>query len=154
VNEGWDSSGSLDEAQQLSQTLSLSQALQLPQSRSFRLSRSQLDYAVGFPRQAFSEDQLKKLASFVGEIGDTSFFMSTAFMYFPFMTAEVKCGKTALDIADRQNAHSMALSVRGFVKLFRLVKREKELHRLCHSILETHNTLFDLSCQPVQCTQK
>ncbi|KKZ62131.1 hypothetical protein EMCG_03375 [[Emmonsia] crescens] len=53
-------------------------------------------------------------------------------MYFPFLTAEVKCGNTALDIADRQNAHSMALSARGVVKLFRLVKREKELH---HQIL-------------------
>lgn len=34
----------------------------------------------------------------------------------------------ALDIADRQNAHSMALAVRAVVELFRLVKRE-EMHR-------------------------
>jgi hypothetical protein len=42
---------------------------------------------------------------------------------------EVKCGTAALDIADRQNAHSMTMAVRGIVGLFRLVKREKELHR-------------------------
>jgi hypothetical protein len=50
-------------------------------------------------------------------------------MYFPFLTCEVKCGAAALDIADRQNAHSMTLAVRGIVELFRLVKREKELHQ-------------------------
>jgi hypothetical protein len=32
----------------------------------------------------------------------------------------------ALDIADRQSAHSMTMAVRGIVELFRLVKREKE----------------------------
>ncbi|KAL2374567.1 hypothetical protein RJ035_001444 [Blastomyces gilchristii] len=135
VNEGWDSSISLDEDQRLPP---LAQT-PLPQSRQFRLSRPQPDYAVGFPRQCFSEDQLEKLAPFVGEIGDMSFFMSTAYMYFPFMTVEVKCGKAALDIADRQNAHSMTLSVRGVVKLFRVVKREKELNRQILSFSISHD---------------
>ncbi|EDN11067.1 conserved hypothetical protein [Histoplasma mississippiense (nom. inval.)] len=136
VNEGWDSSISLDEDQRLPP---LAQTPLLPQSRQFRLSRPQPDYAVGFPRQSFSEDQLEKLAPFVGEIGDMSFFMSTAYMYFPFMTVEVKCGKAALDIADRQNAHSMTLSVRGVVKLFRVVKREKELNRQILSFSISHD---------------
>ncbi|KKZ60125.1 hypothetical protein EMCG_05150 [[Emmonsia] crescens] len=131
VNEGWDSSISLDEDQQLPPHLS--------QSRQFRLSRPQPDYAVGFPRQCFSENQLEKLALFIGEIGDMSFFMSTAYMYFPFMTVEVKCGKAALDIADRQNVHSMTLSVRGVVKLFRVVKREKELNRQILSFSISHD---------------
>ncbi|CAM6003521.1 unnamed protein product [Sphagnum balticum] len=48
-------------------------------------------------------------------------------MYLPFPTCEVKCGAAALDVADRQNTHSMTLAVRGTVELFRLVKREKEL---------------------------
>ncbi|QSS59396.1 hypothetical protein I7I51_08831 [Histoplasma capsulatum] len=137
VNEGWDSSISLDEDQRLPPP---AQTPHLPQSRQFRLSRPQPDYAVGFPRQCFSEARLEKLAPFVGEVGDMSFFMSTAYMYFPFMTVEVKCGKAALDIADRQNAHSMALSIRGVVKLFRAVKREKELHRqiLAFSISHDH----------------
>jgi hypothetical protein len=47
----------------------------------------------------------------------------------PFLTREVKCGAAALDVADQQNAHSMALAVRDVVELFRLVKREKELHQ-------------------------
>lgn len=50
-------------------------------------------------------------------------------MYFPFLTCEVKCGAAPLDIADRQNVHSMTMAVRGIVELFRIVKREKELHR-------------------------
>jgi predicted nucleic acid-binding protein len=49
-------------------------------------------------------------------------------MYFPFLTCEVKCGAAALDVVDRQNTHSMTLAVRGVVGLFKLVKREKELH--------------------------
>ncbi|KFZ17807.1 hypothetical protein V502_04392 [Pseudogymnoascus sp. VKM F-4520 (FW-2644)] len=92
-------------------------------------TRPQPDYAVGFSREAFTEDQLKRLHPFVGELTDTSYFMATYFMYFPFLTCEVKCGAAALGIADRQNAHSMTMAVRGIVELFRLVKREKELHR-------------------------
>jgi hypothetical protein len=37
-------------------------------------------------------------------------------------------GAAALDVADRQNAHSATLAVRGVVELFRLIKQEKELH--------------------------
>lgn len=92
--------------------------------------RPQPDYSLGFRRSAFTDDQLEKLKPFVGEIPEigTSFFMGTWEMYFPFLTCEVKCGNQALDIADRQNAHSMTLAVRGIVELFRKMKREKELH--------------------------
>jgi hypothetical protein len=69
--------------------------------------------------------------------------MATWQMYLPFLTCEVKCGAAALDIADRQNAHSMTLAVRGIVELFRLVKRENELHRkiLAFSISHDHRTV-------------
>jgi hypothetical protein len=107
--------------------------------------RPQPDYSVGFGRSAFTDDQLEKLKPFVGEVTDTftSHFMATWQMYFPFLTCEVKCGAAALDVADRQNAHSMTLAVRGTVELFRLVKREKELHReiLAFSISHDHSTV-------------
>ncbi|KAI2606720.1 hypothetical protein GGR54DRAFT_633371 [Hypoxylon sp. NC1633] len=63
--------------------------------------------------------------------------MSTYYIYFPFLTCEVTYG--ALDVADRQNAHSMTMAVRG-VELFRLVKREKELCReiLAFSVSHDH----------------
>jgi hypothetical protein len=58
---------------------------------------------------------LKRLEPFVGELSDTSFFMATYNMYFPFLTCEVKCGAAALDVADRQNVHNMTMAVRGIV---------------------------------------
>lgn len=50
-------------------------------------------------------------------------------MYFPFLTCEVNCGATGLDVADRHNTHSMTIAMRGVVALFREVGREQELHR-------------------------
>ncbi|RYP05274.1 hypothetical protein DL765_009883 [Monosporascus sp. GIB2] len=77
-------------------------------------TRPQPDYSVGFKRDAFTEDQLTKLLPFIGNFiaGDQSLFLATYYMYFPFLTCEVKCGAAALDVADRQNAHSMTLAVR------------------------------------------
>lgn len=108
-------------------------------------TRPQPDYSVGFKRDAFTEDQLKKLAPFIGDFisGDLSFFMATYYMYFPFLTCEIKCGAAALDIADRQNAHSMTLAVRAVVELFRLVKREEEINReiLVFSVSHDHRSV-------------
>lgn len=89
--------------------------------------RPQPDYSVGFRRSAFTDDQLEKLKPLIGGWDHTSFFMATDTMHFPFLTCEAKCGEVGLDIADRQNAHSMTLAVRGVVELYRVVKREKEL---------------------------
>ena len=93
-------------------------------------SRPQPDYAVGFDRKAFSPQQNEKLAPYVGEYPGTylSYFMATWYMHFPFLTSEVKCNSASLDVADRQNAHSMTLAVRAVVELFRLVKRDAELN--------------------------
>jgi hypothetical protein len=117
----------------------------------FTKTRPQPDYSVGFGREAFTEDQLKKLGPFVGDLSDTSFFMATYYMYFPFLTCEVKCGTAALDVADRQNAHSMTLAVRGVVELFRLLNREKELDReiLAFSISHDHRTVRIYGHYPV-----
>ena len=103
--------------------------------------RPQPDYSVGFGRSAFADDQLEKLKPFVGEVPDTftSYFMATWQIYFPFLTCEVKCGAIALDVADRQNAHSITLAVRGVVELFRIVKRKKELHREILAFLVSHD---------------
>ncbi|KAI9788165.1 MAG: hypothetical protein M1816_007211 [Peltula sp. TS41687] len=114
-------------------------------------TRPQPDYAVGFDRSAFTEEQLNKLQPWVGELTETSFFMATYYMYFPFLTCEVKCGAAALDVADRQNAHSMTLAVRAIVELFRLVKREKELDReiLAFSVSHDHRSVRIYSHYPV-----
>lgn len=72
-------------------------------------------------------------------------------MYFPFFSCEVKCGAAALDIADRQNAHSMTVAVRALVELFRSVKREKELDReiLAFSISHDHSSVRIYGHYPV-----
>ncbi|EXJ79029.1 hypothetical protein A1O3_08530 [Capronia epimyces CBS 606.96] len=114
-------------------------------------TRPQPDYAVGFRREAFTEEQLAKLQPFVGDLYDQSFFMATYYLYFPFLTCEVKCGAAALDVADRQNAHSMTLAVRAVVELFRLVQREKELDReiLAFSISHDHQSVRIYGHYPV-----
>ncbi|KAE9964414.1 hypothetical protein BLS_008385 [Venturia inaequalis] len=116
-------------------------------------TRPQPDFSVGFKREAFTKEQLDKLAPFIGNFisGDQSYFMATYYMYFPFLTCEVKCGAAALDIADRQNAHSMTLAVRATVELFRLVGREMELHReiLAFSISHDHRSVRIYGHYPV-----
>ncbi|KAK3900113.1 hypothetical protein C8A05DRAFT_45977 [Staphylotrichum tortipilum] len=108
-------------------------------------TRPQPDYSVGFRRDAFTEDQLAKLSPFIGDFiaGDRSLFMATYYMYFPFLTCEVKCGAAALDIADRQNAHSMTLAVRGIVELFRAVKREDKVNRKIIAFSVSHDHTSD-----------
>ncbi|KZF19256.1 hypothetical protein L228DRAFT_286106 [Xylona heveae TC161] len=91
--------------------------------------RPQPDYAVGFRETAFTPEQLKKLKPALGHPLYQSHFMATYYMCFPFLTSEAKCGTAGLGLADRQNAHSMTLAVRGIVELFKLAKRENELNR-------------------------
>ncbi|TQN73491.1 hypothetical protein CSHISOI_01991 [Colletotrichum shisoi] len=116
-------------------------------------TRPQSDYAVGFQREAFTKEQLEKLAPFLGEFlgGDVSFFMATYYMYFPFLACEVKCGAAAPDTADRQNAHSMTLAARGIVELFRSVEREIEVHRqiLAFSVSHDHQSVRIYGYYPV-----
>ena len=113
--------------------------------------RPQPDYSVGFRRSAFTDKQLNKLDPLIGTVFDTSYFVATYRMYFPFLTCEVKCGTSALDIADRQNAHSMTVAVRSVVELYRAVKRERELHReiLAFSISHDHSSVRIYGHYPV-----
>ena len=94
--------------------------------------RPQPDFAVGLKSSAFTSEQLRKLQPSVGDWQTTSRLVATDEMYFPFLTAEVKCGNEALNIADRQNAHSAAVAANAVVELYRLVSRQDELN---HKIL-------------------
>lgn len=104
-------------------------------------TRPQPDYSVGFRREAFTDTQRAKLSPFVGDFmaRDLSSFMGTYYMYFPFVACEVQCGAGALAVADRQNAHSMTLTVRAVVELFRVVKREGEVHQQILAFSISHN---------------
>lgn len=106
----------------------------------FEGPRPQPDFCVGFERNAFSDDQLEKLGF---DLYAKTHFTATYKIFFPFFTTEVKCGQQGLDIADRQNAHSMTIAVRGIVELYRIVGRAQELHRkvLGFSISHDHRTV-------------
>ncbi|KAK5019006.1 hypothetical protein LTR16_001037 [Cryomyces antarcticus] len=105
--------------------------------------RPQPDYAVGFKKTAFTAEQLKIMAPYVGGNKHDSHFMATSDMYFPFLTCEVKRGNKTLDVAERQNAHSMIVAVRGVVELFKRVKREQEVDReiLAFSVAHDHESV-------------
>lgn len=51
----------------------------------------------------------------------------------------MKCGASALDVADWQNAHSQTVLLRGLYKLFRIVGREKELHNKINGFSVSHS---------------
>ena len=102
--------------------------------------RPQPDFGLGFKREAFSREQLQKLQIFIGNpLVDSSWIAATYNMYLPFLSSEVKCGATGLDIADRQNAHTQSVILRGLYKLFRLVGRENELHQEINGFSISHS---------------
>ncbi|KAF2802877.1 uncharacterized protein BDZ99DRAFT_491919 [Mytilinidion resinicola] len=102
--------------------------------------RPQPDFSVGFKRDAFSRKQLEKLQPYTGDLlVNYSWFAAIYNMYLPFLSSEVKCGAVGLDIADRQNAHTQSVILRGVYKLFRLVGRENELHREINGFSISHS---------------
>ena len=105
--------------------------------------RPQPDFAAGLKSSAFTPDQLKKLQPSIGDWQSTSRLVAIDEMFFPFLTAEVKCGNEALNIADRQNAHSAAVAANAVVELYRLVLRPAELHQevLTFSISHDHRAV-------------
>ena len=101
-------------------------------SRPVTKTRPQPDGSVGFNRSAYTEDQVQKLLPWIGNrvpYDYLSLFLATWKTFFPFFAREAKSGTGDLNVADRQNAHSMTIAVRGIVELFWLVNREHELHR-------------------------
>jgi hypothetical protein len=102
--------------------------------------RPQPHYSLGFKREAFTQVQLQKLQPFVGNgLEDCSYFATTYDMYFPFFTSEVECGASALEVADRKNAHSQTVGLRGLIELFRLAGRENEVHREINGFSISHS---------------
>lgn len=91
--------------------------------------RPQPDFSVGLKPSAFTAEQLKKLKPFIGDWQTTSRLAATDEMYFSFLTSEVKCGNEALNIADRQNAHSASVAANAVVELYKAISRQKELDR-------------------------
>ena len=105
--------------------------------------RLQPNFAVGLRSSTFTAEQLKKLQPSISDWQTTSRLVATDEMFFPFLTAEVKCGNEALNIADRQNAYSAAVAANAVVELYRLVSRQDELNRkiLTFSVSHDHRAV-------------
>lgn len=101
--------------------------------------RPQPDYAVGFCRGAFSSEQLLKLQPILGSNTMQSYFRATWYMYFPFLTCEVKQGNIGLVVADRQNAHSAGIGTRAVLELYKLLGREAEVDRQVLAFSVSHS---------------
>ena len=85
--------------------------------------------ALGLSERLSLRNNSKRLQSFIGnDLEDCSCFAATYDIYFPLLTSEVKCGASAHDVADRQNAHSQTVLLRGLFELFRLVGRHLSEH--------------------------
>ncbi|RDL36848.1 Uncharacterized protein BP5553_06200 [Venustampulla echinocandica] len=98
----------------------------------------QPDYSAGCKATIFTKGQLRKLEPFIKRWKRT-LFLATAWMYFPYLTVEVKCGNEGLNIADRQNAHSSGVAVKQVVDLYRKVSRQHELNRKILAFSISHN---------------
>jgi hypothetical protein len=103
----------------------------------------QPDYFVGFGTSALTKSQHRRLEPDVGNFKNT-FFMATEWMFFPFFTCEIKCGNETLNIADRQNARSASVALRGTIELYRRRGRQSGLHQriLVFSVSHDHETVM------------
>lgn len=86
----------------------------------------QPDRTLAFSWSAFTEVERRKL----GLGPETkSPFVACHGTLFPFFTAEVKCGKEALDIADNANLNSATIAQRAVFELYRRAGQASKIHR-------------------------
>lgn len=88
--------------------------------------KPQPDHARGLKWSTFSESQRRKLGV---KPNEKSPYTAREDMYFPYLTAEIKCGNQALELADRQNMHSMCIALRAVVSLCQAAGCTEEVHR-------------------------
>ncbi|KAJ5330568.1 hypothetical protein N7476_000351 [Penicillium atrosanguineum] len=88
--------------------------------------KPQPDHARGLKWSTFSESQRRKLGI---KPDEKSPYTVREDMYFPYLTAEIKCGNQALELADRQNMHSMCIALRAVISLCQAAGCTEEVHR-------------------------
>ncbi|CRG82899.1 hypothetical protein PISL3812_00246 [Talaromyces islandicus] len=88
--------------------------------------KPQPDHARGLRWSTFSENQRRKLGI---KPDEKSLYTAQEDMYFPYVTAEIKCGNQALELADRQNMHSMCIAMRAVVSLSRAAGYPERVHQ-------------------------
>ena len=88
--------------------------------------KPQPDHARGLKWSVSTEKQRGKLGI---KPDEKSPYTAREDMYFPYLTAEIKCGNQALELADRQNMHSMCIALRAVVSLCQAAGCTDEVHR-------------------------
>lgn len=113
--------------------------------------RPQPDFAVGFRLGAFTPQQIHKLNIGLDKLSERSYFRATKDMVLPFFTCEAKRGSMSIDISDLQNAHNMAIAVRGIVMIFQLAGLEARIHRevVAWSVSHDHRVVRVYGYYPV-----
>jgi hypothetical protein len=84
------------------------------------------DHARGLDWTFFSQSQYRKLR--INPNGPSPYTMRDD-MWFPYLTAEVKCVLQDLEVAKRQNMHSMCIASRALVSLSQAAGQPEKLHR-------------------------
>ncbi|KAL9048196.1 MAG: hypothetical protein Q9162_007821 [Coniocarpon cinnabarinum] len=98
------------------------------------------DLTVGLTPSAFSWDENKILRNYASPEYPSYF---TANICFPFLTCEAKSSQIGLDVANGQNLHSAAISVRA---IFRLYERAYGWRSLkMRDDLDGHTLVFSIS---------
>ncbi|KAL9047881.1 MAG: hypothetical protein Q9162_007925 [Coniocarpon cinnabarinum] len=78
-------------------------------------TRPKPDLTVGLMPSAFSQDETKTLQNYASPEFPCFF---TPNLCFPFLTCEAKSSQVGLDVANGQNLHSAAISVRAIFRLY------------------------------------
>ncbi|KAF4546982.1 Hypothetical protein D9617_77g092360 [Elsinoe fawcettii] len=102
--------------------------------------RPQPDHTYGFRWDCFSQLQRRKLKI---DPQQKSLYTAREDIYFPYLTAEVKCGRQGLDLAERPNMHSMTVAMRGVVDLYRRAGRTEEVHRRVLGFTISHDDAIE-----------
>lgn len=120
------------------------------ESTGYQLPMPQPDHTVGFSQGAFSARQHRRLMAQTlyndgyDEYDPVSFFNGPHNMLFPFLTTEVQRG-TSFGPAERENAHNMAVAMKGIVTLFKRVLIPKEKEGLNQKVLELNRKVLGFS---------
>ncbi len=117
------------------------------ESTGYLLPIPQPDRTVGFFQLAFSARQQRRLmAQTINDVrkDPVSLFYGPRNMFFPFLTAEVQCG-SSFEPAERENAHNMAVAMKGIVALFKRVSNPEEEEDPNQEDLELNQKVLELN---------
>jgi hypothetical protein len=88
--------------------------------------RPKPDHARGLKWSVFSDSQRQKLKYHPEE---TSPFTAREDMLFPYLTAQVECGRRGLTIAEWKNMHSMCIAMRALCSVSQTANYVENVHR-------------------------